>query len=181
MEKSIQEIVVSDNYIKTVLNRDFVNRLIKKWEEQIDDMYDLHYPRMFLDPITGQLSYESNHIDSLAMDIIEEREKLERRKRSMYHELMIFDKTVAKYTPLERKQIILFQSSNDINIPDIVDTLRMELYKHIHRERQSKINNIDDEIAEDKARRKAEGKQRKKQKLQKLKQERAKRKQLQAQ
>lgn len=180
MEKTIQEIVVSDNYIKTALNRSFVNKLISNWEEQIEDMYDLHYPRMFLDPYTGQLSYESNHIDSLAMDIIEEREKLEQRKRSMYHELLIFDKTIANYTSLERKQIKRFQSSNDINIPDIVDKLRLELFEHIHYEKQSKIKTMDDEITKDKERRKSEGKERKKQKLQKLKQERAKRKQLQA-
>lgn len=128
MEKTVQEIVVSDTYIKTALNRSYVDKLIKMWEKQIDDMYDLHYPRMFLDPYTGQLSYESNHIDSLAMDIIEEREKLEQRKKSLYHELLIFDKTIAKYTTIERKQIKQFQNSNDINIPDIIDRLRMELY-----------------------------------------------------
>lgn len=138
MEKTIQEIVVSDNYIKTAFNRSFVNKLIRSWEEQIEDMYDLHYPRMFLDPYTGQLSYESNHIDSLAMDIIEEREKLEQRKRSMYHELLIFDKTIAKYTPLERKQIKQFQSSNDIYIPDIIDILRVEMYETLTVERNQR-------------------------------------------
>ncbi|MEX6085569.1 hypothetical protein [Staphylococcus saprophyticus] len=177
----IQEIVVSDNYIKTALNRSFVNNQIKMWEERIEDMYDLHYPRMFPDPLAGQLIYVSNHIDSLAMDIIEEREKLEQRKRSMYHELLIFDKTIAKYTPLERSQIKQFQASNDIHIPDIIDRLRLEMYEHIHREKQSKIDVLEKEIANDKVRRKAEGKARKKERLQKLKQERAIRKQLQAQ
>lgn len=138
MEKTIQEIVVSDNYIKTALNRNFVNKLIKKCEEQINDMYYLHYPRVFLDPYTGQLSYESNHIDSLAMDIIEEREKLEQRKLSMYHELLIFDKTIAKYTPLERKQIKQFQSSNNMHIPDIIDKLRMEMYEILNIERNQR-------------------------------------------
>ncbi|UMT76032.1 hypothetical protein ML435_01805 [Staphylococcus roterodami] len=138
MEKTIQEIVVSDNYIKTALNRSFVNKLISNWEEQIEDMYDLHYPRMFLDPYTGQLNYESNHIDSLAMDIIEEREKLEKRKRSMYHELLIFDKTIAKYTSLERKQIKHFQSSNNIYIPDIIDKLRVEMYETLTIERNQR-------------------------------------------
>ncbi|MCD8887921.1 hypothetical protein K2V59_00080 [Staphylococcus arlettae] len=181
MEKTIQEIVVNDNYIKTALNRSFVNKQIKMWEERIEDMYDLHYPRMFLDPYIGQLSYESNHIDNLAMDIIEEREKLEQRKRSMYRELLIFDKTIAKYTPLERKQIKQFQGANVIHIPDIIDRLRVEMYGHIHRDKQSKIDVLEKEIANDKVRRKAKGKARKKERLQKLKQERAIRKQLQAQ
>lgn len=35
MEKTIQEIVVNDNYIKKALNKSFVNKQIKMWEERI--------------------------------------------------------------------------------------------------------------------------------------------------
>lgn len=148
MDKPIEEIVISDFYLKTNLNREFVNKELAKWQERIEDMYDLHYPRMFLDPLTGQLSYESNHIDSLALDIIDERENLTKYKRSIAHELMIFDKTISKYTSLEQKQIKQFQVSNDFVVPDVINKLKRELYELMHSEKQSKQNGIAQEKVE---------------------------------
>lgn len=139
MDESIANIVITDFDIKTRFNRTFINEQLKEWNERIEDMYDLHYPRMFIDPITGQLSYESNHIDSLAMDIIEEREKLKQRKRSLYHMLHLFDKTIAKYSVHEKKQIKQFQCSKDIYIPDIIDRLKLELYGLIYKQENQQL------------------------------------------
>ena len=49
--------------LKTKYNAAFLKSEFDKWEQRIDDMYALHYPRMFIDPYTMQLSYESNHIE----------------------------------------------------------------------------------------------------------------------
>ena len=61
--------------LKTKYNATYLKQAFDEWEQRIEDMYALHYPRMFIDPYTMQLSYESNHIEDLALSIIEERDK----------------------------------------------------------------------------------------------------------
>ncbi|WP_217987234.1 hypothetical protein, partial [Brevibacterium casei] len=74
-------------HLKTKYNAAYLKQAFDEWEQRIEDMYALHYPRMFIDPYTMQLSYESNHIEDLALSIVEERDKLHKYKRHSRNDL----------------------------------------------------------------------------------------------
>ncbi|MEJ7255218.1 hypothetical protein WL382_12640, partial [Staphylococcus epidermidis] len=58
---------------------------------------------------TMQLSYESNHIEDLALSIIEEREKLEKFKHKSNHDLKKFNIILSNYSESEQRQIKRYQ------------------------------------------------------------------------
>ena len=141
--------------LKTKYNAAFLKNEFDKWEQRIEDMYALHYPRMFIDPYTMQLSYESNHIEDLALSIIEEREKLEKIKHKSNHDLKKFNIILSNYSESEQRQIKRYQ--RDDILAD--ESLILRICEDI-----SNIDSntaIQEEIKADKERRRAEGKARK--------------------
>ena len=169
----IQQYSVID--LKTKYNATFLKNEFDEWEQRIEDMYYLHYPRMFIDPYTMQLGYESNHIEDLALSIIEEREKLEKFKRKANHDLKNFQNILSNYTDIEQRHIKRYQRDDVITDENLILRICEDISNIDSKYKEDKRLAIQEEIKADKEQRKAEGKARKEKIKQRLKQERQKR------
>ena len=123
-------------------------------------MYALHYPRMFIDPYTMQLSYESNHIEDLALSI-EEREKLEKFKHKSNHDLKKFNIILSNYSDSEQRQIKRYQRDDILADESLILRICEDISNIDSKNKNNRNTAIQEEIKADKERRRAEGKARK--------------------
>ena len=143
--------------LKTKYNAAFLKNEFDKWEQRIEDMYALHYPRMFIDPYTMQLSYESNHIEDLALSIIEEREKLEKSN----HDLKKFNIILSNYSDSEQRQIKRYQRDDILADESLILRICEDISNIDSKNKNNRNTAIQEEIKACKERRRAEGKARK--------------------
>ena len=147
--------------LKTKYNAAFLKNEFDKWEQRIEDMYALHYPRMFIDPYTMQLSYESNHIEDLALSIIEEREKLEKFKHKSNHDLKKFNIILSNYRDSEQRQIKRYQRDDILADDSLILRICEDINNIDSKDKNNRNTAIQEEIKADKEQRRAEGKARK--------------------
>ena len=69
--------MISDYTLFTLYNPKFIEKKAESIREGIETLYERNKPHMASDNITGILYYESVNIEHLAIQIIEEKEKLE--------------------------------------------------------------------------------------------------------
>lgn len=63
------------------LNADIRNSIIKAYEDEIEDLYTMHYPHMVSDFMSMSIYYERQSIESLVLDITAKKNKLKKFKR----------------------------------------------------------------------------------------------------
>ena len=141
-------------HLKTKYNAAYLKQAFDEWEQRIEDMYALHYPRMFIDPYTMQLSYESNHIEDLALSIVEERDKLHKYKRHSRNDLKQFHKLLSQYSD------------------ELLNRISDDILQLVNSTKDNKRQSMQEEIKLEKEKRKIDGKARKQRIKERLKRER---------
>lgn len=63
------------------LNADIRNSIIKAYEDEIEDLYTMHYPHIVSDFMSMSIYYERQSIESLVLDITAKKNKLKKFKR----------------------------------------------------------------------------------------------------
>ena len=159
-------------HLKTKYNARYLKQAFDEWEQRIEDMYALHYPRMFIDPYTMQLSYESNHIEDLALSIIEERDKLHKYKRHSKNDLKQFHKLLSQYSDDEQRQIKRYQKDSILIDDELLNRISNDILRLVNSTKDNKRQSMQEEIKLEKEKRKIDGKARKQRIKERLKQER---------
>ena len=108
-----------------------------------------------------QLSYESNHIEDLALSIIEEREKLEKFKHKSNHDLKKFNIILSNYSESEQRQIKRYQRDDILADESLILRICEDISNIDSKDKNNRNTAIQEEIKADKERRRAEGKARK--------------------
>ena len=107
------------------------------------------------------MSYESNHIEDLALSIIEEREKLEKFKHKSNHDLKKFNIILSNYSDSEQRQIKRYQRDDILADESLILRICEDISNIDSKDKNNRNTAIQEEIKADKERRRAEGKARK--------------------
>lgn len=126
---------VSDYELLTRFNPYYISEKISCAEEDIEMMYDRTYPHLASDEYLHQIYYESFPLEKLAIEIMEQKQKLDKFVRKSQRDLKAFYKVIGKYTINEQNDIKRYMKSNATYIPDIIDILKSELYEIVTDER----------------------------------------------
>lgn len=120
---------VSDYELLTRFNPYYISEKISGAEEDIEAMYDRTYPHLASDEYLHQIYYESFPLEKLAIEIMEQKQKLDKFVRKSQRDLKAFYKVIGKYTINEQNDIKRYMKSNATYNPDIIDRLKLELYE----------------------------------------------------
>ncbi|WP_436855204.1 hypothetical protein [Staphylococcus caeli] len=129
---------VSDYELLTRFNAYFISEKISAIENDIEMMYDRTYPHLASDEYLQQIYYESFPLETLAIEIIEHKEKLDAYTRKSQRELKVFYKVIKQYSINEQNDIKRYMKSHGAYNPAIIDTLKRELYKATQSERNKR-------------------------------------------
>lgn len=121
--------IMSDYELLTRYSPYFMSDRIKRFEEQIQCMYDLNTSHS-TETIFG-FTTVSVKLEDLAIYIIEEREKLDNYRNKCNRNTSILKHVMSGYSPSVQKQIMQFFKSNGSYYPNnIIYQLRKDLYTH---------------------------------------------------
>ncbi|WP_418129191.1 hypothetical protein RAL98_04250 [Staphylococcus sp. HKU1] len=120
---------VSDYELLTRFNPYYISEKISGAEEDIEAMYDRTYPHLASDEYLHQIYYESFPLEKLAIEIMEQKQKLDKFVRKSQRDLKAFYKVIGKYKINEQNDIKRYMKSNATYTPDIIDRLKSELYE----------------------------------------------------
>ena len=130
--------MISDYTLFTLYNPKFIEKKAESIREGIETLYERNKPHMASDNITGILYYESVNIEHLAIQIIEEKEKLEsylkKSNRNLYHLYAVLD----GYT--KQEQIFIKNYIRNIKVRDneLVRRFKIDLYNYVQAEREKR-------------------------------------------
>ncbi|PTI59804.1 hypothetical protein BU090_09630 [Staphylococcus warneri] len=135
--------MVCDYELLTRFNPNYINTKIAVIEQDIESMYDRTYPHLVGDNVVGSIYYESFSLDHLAIDIMEQKDKLAKYKRKSKQYLKYFYTVLDQYTSKE-KRIIKSNISNH-HIPDtpLFERFKCDLYDYIARNREQQSKQIE--------------------------------------
>lgn len=140
-EQEYKNPYLSDYELLTRFNPHFISEKISGAEEDIEMMYDRTYPHLASDECLHQIYYEAFPLETLAIEIMERKQKLDKFVRKSQRDLKAFYKVIGNYTINEQNDIKRYMRSNATYIPDIIDRLKSELYELVTDER-TKRNEI---------------------------------------
>lgn len=130
--------MISDDTLFTLYNPKFIEKKAESIREGIETLYERNKPHMASDNITGILYYESVNIEHLAIQIIEEKEKLEsylkKSNRNLYHLYAVLE----GYT--KQEQIFIKNYIRNIKVRDneLVRRFKIDLYNYVQAEREKR-------------------------------------------
>ncbi|MGK0576784.1 hypothetical protein [Macrococcus capreoli] len=126
--------IMSDYELLTRYSPYFMSDRIKRFEQQIQYMYDLNTSHLS-DTAYGYKPVAVK-LEDLAIYIIEEREKLENYRKKCNRNTSILKHVMSGYSTNVQKQIMHFFKSNGSYYPySIIYQLRKDLYNHSHNAR----------------------------------------------
>ncbi|WP_145541505.1 hypothetical protein [Staphylococcus warneri] len=134
---------VCDYELLTRFNPTYIQEKIALIENDIESMYDRTYPHLVGDTVMDSIYYESFSLEHLALDIIDQKERLAKYKQKSKYYLKCFYTVLEHYTPQERH--IIKSSIRKHHIPDtaLLECFKHELYEFIEHMRgqysQSKV------------------------------------------
>jgi len=130
--------MVSDYTLFTLYNPKFIEKKAENIREGIETLYERNKPHMASDNITGILYYESVNIEHLAIQIIEEKEKLEsylkKSNRNLYHLYAVLD----GYTKQEQIFIKNYIRNTKVRDNELVRRFKIDLYNYVQAEREKR-------------------------------------------
>ena len=130
--------MVSDYTLFTVYNPKFIEKKAESIREGIETLYERNKPHMASDNITGILYYESVNIEHLAIQIIEEKEKLEsylkKSNRNLYHLYAVLE----GYTKQEQIFIKNYIRNTKVRDNEFVRRFKIDLYNYVQAEREKR-------------------------------------------
>ncbi|MGX0300941.1 pathogenicity island protein [Staphylococcus hominis] len=123
--------MVSDYTLFTLYNPKFIEKKAESIREGIETLYERNKPHMASDNITGILYYESVNIEHLAIQIIEEKEKLEsylkKSNRNLYHLYVVLD----TYTDEERTLLMNYIKHAKVRDNELIRRFKIDFYEHL--------------------------------------------------
>ena len=130
--------MISDYTLFTLYNPKFIEKKAESIREGIETLYERNKPHMASDNITGILYYESVNIEHLAIQIIEEKEKLEsylkKSNRNLYHLYAVLD----GYTKQEQIFIKNYIRNAKVRDNELVRRFKIDLYNYVQAEREKR-------------------------------------------
>ncbi|MCI2920783.1 pathogenicity island protein [Staphylococcus hominis] len=130
--------MVSDYTLFTLYNPKFIEKKAESIREGIETLYERNKPHMASDNITGILYYESVNIEHLAIQIIEEKEKLEsylkKSNRNLYHLYAVLE----GYTKQEQIFIKNYIRNTKVRDNELVRHFKIDLYNYVQAEREKR-------------------------------------------
>ena len=130
--------MVSDYTLFTLYNPKFIEKKAESIREGIETLYERNKPHMASDNITGILYYESVNIEHLAIQIIEEKEKLEsylkKSNRNLYHLYAVLE----DYTKQEQIFIKNYIRNTKVRDNELVRRFKIDLYNYVQAEREKR-------------------------------------------
>lgn len=129
---------VSDYELLTRYNSQYISDKIDAVEADIELMYERTYPRLASDEYLQQIYYESFPLETLAIEIIEQKQKLNAFIRKSRKALKLFYTVTKRYTINEQNDIKRYMRSQGTYKSDIIDTLKRELFKASQSERNKR-------------------------------------------
>mgnify|MGYP007057659718 FL=1 len=130
--------MISDYTLFTLYNPKFIEKKAESIREGIETLYERNKPHMASDNITGILYYESVNIEHLAIQIIEEKEKLEsylkKSNRNLYHLYAVLE----DYTKQEQIFIKNYIRNTKVRDNELVRRFKIDLYNYVQAEREKR-------------------------------------------
>ena len=130
--------MISDYTLFTLYNPKFIEKKAESIREGIETLYERNKPHMASDNITGILYYESVNIEHLAIQIIEEKEKLEsylkKSNRNLYHLYAVLE----GYTKQEQIFIKNYIRNTKVRDNELVRRFKIDLYNYVQAEREKR-------------------------------------------
>lgn len=130
--------MISDYTLFTLYNPKFIEKKAESIREGIETLYERNKPHMASDNITGILYYESVNIEHLAIQIIEEKEKLEsylkKINRNLYHLYAVLE----DYTKQEQIFIKNYIRNTKVRDNELVRRFKIDLYNYVQAEREKR-------------------------------------------
>lgn len=130
--------MISDYTLFTLYNPKFIEKKAESIREGIETLYERNKPHMASDNITGILYYESVNIEHLAIQIIEEKEKLEsylkKSNRNLYHLYAVLE----GYTKQEQIFIKNHIRNTKVRDNELVRRFKIDLYNYVQAEREKR-------------------------------------------
>ncbi|MFK5675427.1 hypothetical protein JTZ62_05240 [Mammaliicoccus sciuri] len=121
---------ISDYELLKFYNPYFIEQKINSTNMYIEDMYDYHYPHQVGDLIEHRIYFESVHIETLALSIIEKKQSLEKYIKRSNINLEVLNIVMEKYDESERKEIYqFFQTDGEYYPKDTIQKLKRHIYK----------------------------------------------------
>ena len=135
--------MVCDYELLTRFNPNYINAKIAVIEQDIESMYDRTYPHLVGDKVVGSIYYESFSLEHLAIDIMEQKDRLAKYKRKSKQYLKYFYTVLDQYTSKEKR--IIKSSINNYHIPDttLLERFKCDLYDYIARIREQQSKQIE--------------------------------------
>ena len=130
--------MISDYTLFTLYNPKFIEKKAESIREGIETLYERNKPHMASDNITGILYYESVNIEHLAIQIIEEKEKLEsylkKSNRNLYHLYAVLE----GYTKQEQIFIKNYIRNTKVRDNELVRRFKIDLYNYVQAKREKR-------------------------------------------
>lgn len=121
------------------LDKDTKNSIIKTYENEIEDLYTMHYPRMVSDLMSMSIYYERQSIESLVLEITAKKNTLEKFKRKARNYCNNVYKILCKYKPDEQKEIMhYFNSKGMTPYTNLISSFVQESYRENEAQRLEK-------------------------------------------
>lgn len=131
---------ISDYELLKFYNPYFIEQKINSTNMYIESMYDYHYPHQVGDLIEHRIYFESVHIETLALSIIEKKQSLEKYIKRSNINLEVLNSVMEKYDESERQEIYqFFQTDGEYYPEKIVNELRHNIY-NVSKDKRAKRN-----------------------------------------
>lgn len=137
-EQEYKNPYLSDYELLTRFNPQFISEKISGAELDIEAMYDRTYPHLASDEYLHQIYYEAFPLETLAIEIMEQKQNLDKFVRKSQRDMKVFYKVIGKYSINEQNDIKRYMRTNGAYIPDIIDRLKLELYEAVNEARNKR-------------------------------------------
>lgn len=135
---------LSDYELLVHYNPHYINEKIDSLNDYIEVMYDYHYPHQVGDLVTHTIHFESVHIESLAISIIEHKEGLKKYIERTNTNLEVIEKVTENYSQNEKDDIDLyFKTDGEYYPTHVIKKLKHDAYKLSNRLRNERLRSRD--------------------------------------
>lgn len=141
---------ISDYELLKFYNPYFIEQKINSTNMYIESMYDYHYPHQVGDLIEHRIYFESVHIETLALSIIEKKQSLEKYIKRSNINLEVLNIVMENYDESERQEIYqFFQTDGEYYPEEIINGLRHNIYQVAKDKRAKRNRDKDNDVLRD--------------------------------
>ncbi|MBO3062931.1 hypothetical protein [Mammaliicoccus fleurettii] len=131
---------LSDYELLVHYNPYYIKEKIDSSYDYIDTMYDYHYPHQVGDLITHTIYFESVHIETLAISIIEYKEGLQKYIERTNTNLKVIEEVTKEYSQSDKDDVDLFFKTDGEYYPThVIEKLKYDAYKLSNKLRAARL------------------------------------------